>query len=374
MGARTILAPDRGMHLEDYAMVGDTQTLALVASSGSIDWLCVPRFDSGACFAALLGSPANGRWLVAPRSAPTQTRRHYRQNTLILETEFDTPEGSVRLVDFMPMRVQNPVLVRIVEGVEGSVPMHFELVVRYDYGSTLPWVRRLDGRLHMVAGPDRLVLDTPVEHRGEGLTTVGEFQVHAGDRVPFVLTWSPSHEAPPKSPEPSQALEDTERAWQKWTTACSDRGEYREPIVRSLITLKALTYAPSGGIVAAGTTSLPEALGGVRNWDYRYCWLRDSTFTLYALLHGGYVDEASAFRDWLLRAVAGDPAKLQNMYGVLGERRLEEYELDWLPGYEDSRPVRVGNGAVHQLQLDVYGEVMDTFYLALSSGIPANTP
>ncbi len=362
------------MRIEDYAIIGDTQTLALVSKSGSIDWLCFPSFDSGACFAALLGSPSNGRWLIAPKGTPKKVTRRYRKDTLILETLFETEGGSVRLVDFMPVRGKAPDLLRIVEGVSGSVPMQLELVIRYDYGSIVPWVRRLDGRLLAVAGPDALVLETPVPHEGHGLKTVAEFEVRAGDRVPFSLMWSPSHEPLPELPDPARAEEETEHFWHEWVARCTDRGEHREAIVRSLITLKALTYAPSGGIVAAGTTSLPEDVGGVRNWDYRYCWLRDSTFTLYALLEGGYVDEARAFRDWLLRAVAGDPAKLQIMYGLLGERRLDERELGWLSGYEDSRPVRVGNAAAQQLQLDVYGEVMDTLYQSLRAGIPASAP
>lgn len=362
------------MRIEDYAVIGDTQTLALVAANGSIDWLCFPDFDSGACFAALLGSPSNGRWLIAPKAPITKVTRRYRKDTLILETEFETSDGTVRLVDFMPVRGRAPDIVRIVEGVSGSVPMHFELVIRYDYGSVVPWVRRIDGRLLAVAGPDALILKTPVPHKGQGPKTVGDFEVRPGDRVPFDLTWNPSHEPLPESPDPETAERETARVWHDWVARCTDSGPYRDAIVRSLITLKALTYAPSGGIVAAGTTSLPEELGGVRNWDYRHCWLRDSTFTLYALLEGGYVDEASAFRDWLLRAVAGDPAKLQIMYGLRGERRLDEIELGWLAGYEGSRPVRIGNGAAGQLQLDVYGEVMDTLYQALRAGMETSEP
>jgi GH15 family glucan-1,4-alpha-glucosidase len=362
------------MRIEDYAIIGDTQTLALVGSNGSIDWLCFPRFDSGACFAALLGSPSNGRWLIGPKGDVTKVTRRYRKDTLILETEFQTSDGTVRLVDFMPVRGQSPDLVRIVEGVSGSVPMQLELVIRYDYGSIVPWVRNVDGRLLAVAGPDALVLESPVSHRGQGLKTVAEFEVRPGMRLPFSLMWNPSHEPLPASVDPYQAERETTEFWREWAARATDRGEYRDAIVRSLITLKALTYAPSGGIVAAGTTSLPEALGGERNWDYRHCWLRDSTFTLYALLEGGYVDEARAFRDWLLRAVAGDPAKLQIMYGLLGERRLDESEISWLPGYENSRPVRVGNAAANQLQLDVYGEVMDTLYQALRAGMPTSEP
>ena len=355
--------------IEDYAIIGDTQTLALVGANGSIDWLCLPRFDSGACFAALLGSPANGRWLVAPRAEPSCVRRNYRRDTLILVTELETAEGAVRILDYMPIRGREPDLIRIVEGISGTVSMRSELVIRFDYGSIVPWVRKLDGRLYAIGGPDALVLDAPVISRGAGLTTVAEFQVSGGERVPFTLTWHPSNEPPPPSPDPFRALVETEQWWLHWVGRASDRGVYREQIVRSLITLKALTYSPSGALVAAGTTSLPEELGGVRNWDYRYCWLRDSTFTLYALLQGGYVDEAREFRDWLLRAVAGDPAKLQTMYGIYGERRLDERTLDWLPGYEHSRPVRVGNAAVGQLQLDVYGEVIDTLHQAREAGL-----
>lgn len=362
------------MRIEDYAIVGDTQTLALVSATGSIDWLCFPRFDSGACFAALLGTKDNGRWSIAPKATDVSTRRRYRDDTLILETEFHSAEGSVRLIDVMPIRGTNPDIVRIVEGISGSVPMRSELVIRYDYGSIVPWVRNVEGRLYAVAGPDALVLETPVSHHGEGLTTVSEFEVHAGDRLPFVLTWYPSHEKAPASPDPFEALQDTEAWWREWVARCSDEGEYKQAIARSLITLKALTFGPSGGIVAAGTTSLPEALGGVRNWDYRFCWLRDATFTLYALMHGGYFDEARAFRDWLLRAVAGDPAKLQIMYGVLGERRLSERELEWLPGYEASRPVRIGNAAVNQVQLDVYGEVSDTLLQSMQGGMKLDEP
>lgn len=362
------------MRIEDYAIIGDTQTLALVGINGAIDWLCFPRFDSGACFASLLGSEENGRWLLAPKGEATSVRRRYRDGTLILETEFKTPEGTARVVDYMPIRGKNPDVVRIVEGVSGVVPMRSELVIRFDYGSIVPWVRKEHGRLQAIAGPDALVLESPLRHEGRGFTSVSEFEVKPGDRVPFVLTWYPSHERAPESPDPFEALTETERWWRGWASKASDQGEYREQIVRSLVTLKALTFAPSGGIVAAGTTSLPEALGGVRNWDYRYCWLRDSTFTLYALMQGGYVDEARAFREWLLRAVAGDPSKLQIMYGVLGERRLDEWTVPWLGGYEGARPVRVGNAAVNQLQFDVYGEVSDTLLQSYVAGMPIDGP
>jgi GH15 family glucan-1,4-alpha-glucosidase len=359
--------------IEDYAIIGDTQTLALVGASGSIDWLCLPRFDSGACFAALLGSAANGRWLVAPRAAASRVMRQYRRDTLVLETEFQTAEGAVRIIDYMPIRGREPDLIRIVEGISGTVSMRSELVIRFDYGSIVPWVRKLDGRVHAIAGPDALVLEAPVAHRGQGYTTVAEFQVSNGERVPLTLTWHPSSEPPPSSPDPFRALAETERWWRQWVKPCPDAGPYREQIVRSLITLKALTYSPSGAIVAAGTTSLPEELGGVRNWDYRYCWLRDSTFTLYALMQSGYVGEARAFRDWLLRAAAGDPAKLQILYGLHGERRIDERVLEWLPGFANSRPVRIGNAAVGQRQLDVYGEVIDTLYQAREAGLSEST-
>ena len=294
-------------------------------------------------------------------------RLRYRGDTLILEQELDTADGTVRLIDFMPIRVDHPDIVRIVEGVRGRVPMRVELVVRYDFGSIVPWVRNLSGRLHAVAGPDALVLATPVELVGRGLTSVGEFFVNPGDRVPFTLTWHLSYEDLPESPDPEAALVDTEAWWSEWAARCKITGQYRDAVARSLVTLKALTYEPSGGIVAAGTSSLPEDLGGVRNWDYRYCWLRDATFTLQAMLHSGYTDEARAWRDWLFRAVAGDPSKLQIMYGVTGSRRLDERELEWLPGYENSRPVRIGNAAVDQLQLDVYGEVIDMLFQARRS-------
>jgi GH15 family glucan-1,4-alpha-glucosidase len=358
--------------IEDYAIIGDTQTLALVGRNGSIDWLCLPRFDSGACFAALLGSASNGRWRVAPRAPASRVTRRYRPDTLVLETEFQTAEGAARVIDFMPIRGRAPDLIRVVEGLSGTVSLRSELVIRFDYGSIMPWVRRLDGRLHAIAGPDALVLDTPVATRGEDFTTVAEFQVRSGERVPLTLTWHQSSEPAPTSPDPFRALDETEQWWRRWVARCADRGRYRDQIVRSLITLKALTCSPSGAIVAAGTTSLPEELGGVRNWDYRYCWLRDSTFTLYALLHAGYVDEARSFRDWLSRAAAGDPSKLQIMYGIYGERRLDERELEWLPGYANSRPVRIGNAAAAQLQLDVYGELIDTFHQARQAGLSEN--
>lgn len=357
------------MRIEDYAVIGDTQTLALVAKTGSIDWWCTPRFDSAACFAALLGTAEHGRFLLCPKAATTRTERRYRENTLVLETEFTTAEGCVRIVDCMPIRDTLPDIVRIVEGVSGCVTMQLELIIRFDYGSITPWVRRDDSGLHAIAGPDALLFQSPVRGEGRGLTTVAEFQVNAGERVPFVLVWHPSHLPKVTPVEPFRAVDETVEFWQQWAARCTDEGPYREAILRSLITLKSLTYAPTGGIVAAGTSSLPESLGGIRNWDYRYCWLRDAPLTLLALIQGGYLEEAHAWRDWLLRTVAGDPSKLQIMYGLHGERRLDERELDWLPGYEGSRPVRVGNAAATQLQLDVYGEVSDTFHQARRAGL-----
>ena len=357
------------MRIEDYAIIGDTQTAALVGADGSIDWLCLPRFDSGACFASLLGTPEHGRWSLAPRGGARRVSRRYRGDSLILETELETPEGAVRIIDFMPIRGDTPDVVRIVEGLRGRVAMAMELVIRFDYGSAVPWVRRLDGTLHAVAGPDALFLHTPVETRGEGLTTVAELTVTAGDRVPFVLTWQASHLPPPDAIDAEAALSDTERWWAEWSGHGRTSGPDRDLVMRSLITLKALTYAPTGGLVAAATTSLPEDIGGSRNWDYRYCWLRDATFSLYALMLAGYDDEALAWRDWLLRAVAGSPSQLQIMYGPAGERRLTEVELGWLPGYEGSAPVRIGNAASGQFQLDVYGEVMDCLHQARRAGV-----
>jgi GH15 family glucan-1,4-alpha-glucosidase len=358
------------LRIEDYAVIGDTQTAALVGRNGSVDWLCLPRFDAGACFAALLGDRSHGHWSLAPEGPITAVRRRYRPDTLILETEFDTSAGTVRLVDFMPPRDSAPDLVRIVEGVRGAVPVEMELVIRFDYGRVVPWVRRLEGHLQAIGGPDALALWTAVPTFGKDLTTRASFTVREGEQVPFALVWHPSHlEAPPQVDVPA-ALAETEAWWREWVGRCSYGGPWRDAIVRSLITLKALTYAPTGGILAAATTSLPEALGGVRNWDYRYCWLRDATYTLYALIINGFTSEAAAWRDWLLRAVAGEPSSMQSLYGVAGERRLPELELPWLPGYEGSRPVRVGNAAVGQLQLDVYGEVMDAMHLGRRSGIP----
>ncbi|MFF3912846.1 glycoside hydrolase family 15 protein [Streptomyces sp. NPDC001852] len=358
--------------IEDYALIGDEQTAALVGKDGSIDWLSFPRFDSGACFARLLGDADHGYWRIAPTGADTCARRAYRPDTLVLDTEWETADGTVRVTDLMPQRDRAPDVVRIVEGVSGRVTVRSTLRLRFDYGSIMPWVRRADGHRVAVAGPDSVWLRSePAVHTwGEDFGTHSEFTVAEGERVAFVLTWHPSHEDRPPLNDPCEGLETSIADWQRWARQCRYQGPYRDAVVRSLITLKALTYVPTGGIVAAATTSLPEKPGGVRNWDYRYCWLRDSTLTLGALLQVGYHDEASAWRDWLLRAVAGDPADLQIMYGVAGERRLPEMELDWLPGFGDSAPVRIGNGAVEQLQLDVYGEVMDSLALARSSGLP----
>jgi GH15 family glucan-1,4-alpha-glucosidase len=359
--------------IEDYGLIGDLQTAALVSRHGCIDWLCFPRFDSGACFAALLGDEENGRWELSPGAPVTRATRRYREDTLVLETELETADGAVRLIDFMPPRGEAPDVVRIVEGVSGTVAMRMSLSIRFDYGWTIPWVRRREDGILAIAGPDALFLATPVELVGRNFHTVAEFDVSEGDRVPFVLTWYPSHHPPPDRVDAEQALVETESFWREWVTDCVHVGRFREPLVRSLITLKALTYAPTGGIVAAATTSLPEALGGVRNWDYRYCWLRDATLTLLALVRAGYEDEARAWRDWLLRAIAGLPDQLQIMYGLAGERRLPEIELEWLDGYEGSRPVRVGNAASKQLQLDVYGEVADALYHARVAGLAASS-
>ncbi|HVK89525.1 MAG TPA: glycoside hydrolase family 15 protein [Kofleriaceae bacterium] len=360
--------------IEDYALIGDMRTIALVGKSGSIDWLCLPRFDSGACFAALLGGEQHGRWLLAPRDGQTRAvRRRYRDDTLVLETELETQTGVVRLIDCMPPDEETPTIVRVVEGVEGRVEMHMQLVMRFDYGWIVPWVRKVDHTLTAVGGPDALVLDTPVPTHGEKLTTVADFAVRAGERVPFVLSWHRSHLPRPHPLDADRTILEVERWWRAWVAQCTYDGEWRDAVVRSLITLKALTYAPTGGIVAAPTTSLPELLGGERNWDYRYAWLRDATFTLYALMITGFRDEAHAWRDWLLRAVAGDPSQLQIAYSVAGERRLPEAILKWLPGYAGSAPVRIGNAAVTQLQLDVYGEVLDALHHARRMGMQPDT-
>jgi GH15 family glucan-1,4-alpha-glucosidase len=355
--------------IEDYAIIADCRSAALVAKDGSIDWLCLPRFDSEACFAALLGSPDHGRWQIAPAGPVRRVQRRYRERTLILETEYETEEGSVTLVDLMPVSGQGTDVARIVVGNQGRVPMRMELIIRFGYGAIVPWVRAMDGGLEAIGGPDVLRLVTPVATHGEGLTTVATFSVREGERIPFVLTWSPSHLPDPGHVDAEQALEESQAGWREWSTRCQVSGPYQTIVERSLITLKALTYDPTGGIVAAATTSLPEEIGGVRNWDYRICWLRDATFTLYSLMSAGFHAEARAWRDWLLRTVAGDPSQLQIMYGLGGERRLPELTLDWLPGYEGSRPVRIGNAASRQLQLDVYGEVMDALHLSRRVGL-----
>jgi GH15 family glucan-1,4-alpha-glucosidase len=360
--------------IEDYGLIGDLQTAALVSRHGCIDWLCLPRFDSGAIFAALLGDSENGHWTIQPAGEFHSPGRGYRGDTLVLETDLETPTGAVRLIDFMPPRGNAPDVVRIVEGVRGRVDMLLELVLRFDYGSIVPWVRNLEGTLVAIAGPDAISVNTPVELEGRNLHTYARFTVEEGDRVPFVLTWTPSHEPLPEAIDAEQALTETVDYWEEWIARCKSSGRWEASVRRSLLTLKALTYAPTGGIVAAPTTSLPEALGGVRNWDYRYCWLRDATLTLLAFLRAGYVEEARAWRNWLLRAIAGSPEDIQVMYGVAGERRLVELELPWLAGYEGSRPVRIGNGAAEQLQLDVYGEIVDALHAARRRGLEASDP
>jgi GH15 family glucan-1,4-alpha-glucosidase len=349
--------------IEDYALIGDLQTAALVGRDGSIDWACFPRFDSGACFAALLGTSEHGRWIIGPRADAWEAGRRYRKRTLVLETEWECDTGKVRLIDFMPPRGKAPDIVRIVEGLDGEVEMASELVIRFDYGLTVPWVRQIDGRDRVaIAGPDALAFRSGVEHRGENMRTLSEFTVKAGERIPFTLTWFPSNEPPPHAINAEHALRDTIDYWEDWTGNCKYAGDWAEEVHQSLVVLKALTYAPTGGIVAAPTSSLPERIGGERNWDYRHCWLRDATLVLLAFLNAGYNDEADAWRTWLLRAAAGDASDLQIMYGVAGERRLTEITLDWLPGYEGSKPVRAGNAASEQFQLDVYGEVMDAMH------------
>ncbi len=358
--------------IEDYALIGDLQTAALVGKDGSIDWLCLPRFDSPSCFAALLGGDEQGHWRVAPRGATRCTSRSYVNDSLVLETLWETPTGVVKVIDFMPQRDRNPDLMRIVEGVSGSVEMCGELRLRFDYARVVPWVRRTDHHRVAVAGPDSVWLhqDPGVHTFGKDLATYSEFTVEAGQRVRFVLNWQPSHHSSLPRQDPDRSLRETLAQWQDWASACRYQGPYREAVMRSLVILKGLTYEPTGGMVAAATAALPEQLGGERNWDYRFCWLRDSTMTLSALLRGGFIGEATAWRGWLLRAIAGDPADLQTMYGVAGERRLPETVADWLPGYEGSGPVRFGNAAVDQLQLDVYGEVVDTLHLAMVAGAP----
>jgi GH15 family glucan-1,4-alpha-glucosidase len=349
--------------IEDYGLIGDCETAALVGRDGSIDWLCWPAFDSEACFAAILGTRRNGRWQIAPGEEITRVSRRYWDNTLILETRFETRGGTVAIIDFMPPREKASDVVRLVRGIEGSVKMRMEFIIRFATGSEIPWVRRTEnGALLAICGPDMTVLRTPVRLRGEDMTTVADFEATEGKTIPFVLTYGPSHLPLPDPIDPAQALQDTEDFWLDWCSRCTYEGDYRDLVMRSLITLKALTYAPTGGIVAAPTTSLPEKLGGSRNWDYRYCWLRDATFTLLALMNSGYTEEASAWHGWLLRAAAGAPARMQIMYGIHGRRRLLEWEAEWLSGYEGAQPVRIGNAAHAQLQLDVYGELMDAFH------------
>ncbi|MGJ3191973.1 glycoside hydrolase family 15 protein [Paenarthrobacter sp. FR1] len=359
--------------IEDYAIIGDLNTAALVGRSGSIDWMCLPRFDSPACFAALLDTSDAGRWLLVPAGTPADgncTRRQYREDTLILETEWEVDGGSVRVTDFMPVRDDAVDLVRIVEGLSGEVDMHMELVLRFDYGRVVPWVRHSKHGISAVAGPDSAYLTTHAPLEGRDRRTYSDFTVRAGDKVPFVLRWAPSHEREPRRIDPHRALEATESFWLEWIGRSEMTGKYKEPVERSLITLKALTYAPTGGIVAAATTSLPEQIGGPRNWDYRYCWLRDATLTLQSLLAAGYTEEVAAWREWLLRAIAGDPSELQIVYGLDGARRLPEADIPWLSGYEGSQPVRTGNAAAPQLQLDVWGEVLDGLSLTRAASPP----
>jgi GH15 family glucan-1,4-alpha-glucosidase len=358
--------------IEDYALIGDCESAALVSHDGSIDWLCWPRFDSEACFAALLGTREHGRWLVAPRDKARITRR-YRPNTLILETHFETEDGAVTLVDFMPFRSEHSEIVRLVIGTRGKLAMQTELILRFGFGAVVPWVSRLEnGALRAIAGPDMTVLRTPVHVKGKDMTTVGEFTISDGETIPFVLTYAQSHRALPDVLDPAASLRATENFWTEWSAKCRPAGEWSEAVRRSIITLKALTYGPTGGIVAAPTTSLPEQIGGERNWDYRFCWLRDATLTLLGAMHAGYYEEAQAWREWLLRAVAGSPEQLQIMYGIGGERRLTEWVVDWLPGYEKSAPVRIGNAAHTQLQLDVFGEIMDVHHQARRCGLSTN--
>jgi GH15 family glucan-1,4-alpha-glucosidase len=361
----------KSQRIEDYALISDCATGALVGRNGSIDWLCLPRFDSPSCFAALLGTPEHGRWRIAPADPAARVERRYRDGSLILETSFETGDGAVELVDFISLRHGFSDVIRLVRGLRGRVPMQTEFILRFDYGALVPWVERLsEGGISAIAGPERVVLRTPVPLRGEDLKTVGEFDVSAGETIPFTMSYGLSHLPRPHPVDAEQALRKVETFWQRWSSRCCPAGPWTEDAKHSLVVLKGLTYSPTGGIVAAPTTSLPEKLGGTRNWDYRYCWLRDATFTLLALMHGGFYDEARAWRDWLLRAVAGSPDQLQIMYGLGGERRLTEWEVPWLPGYEGSRPVRVGNAAVKQMQLDVYGEILDALYHAQLHGLP----
>jgi len=362
--------PATTSRIEDYAMIGDLGSAALVSRNGSIDWLCWPRFDSDACFAALLGTPNNGRWLIAPQGEVKRVVRRYRPNTLIMETQFETADGAATLIDFMPPRGDTSHLVRLVVGERGSVAMHSEFVLRFGYGAIVPWVTRIDDTtLRAIAGPDMVALRSPVRMRGENFKTVGRFTVKAGQRVPFVLCYCRSHQALPETIDAEERLRGTEEFWTGWAAKNKIDGPWNDAVTRSLITLKALTYAPTGGMAAAPTTSLPESIGGQRNWDYRFCWLRDATLTLLALMNAGYYDEAHMWRDWLLRAAAGSPKQIQIMYGIRGERRLTEWEVPWLPGYENSCPVRIGNAAHNQLQLDIFGEVMDALHQARQGGL-----
>jgi GH15 family glucan-1,4-alpha-glucosidase len=357
--------------IEDYALIGNNATAALVGRDGSIDWLCFPRFDSAACFAALLGSRESGHWCIAPKATHPKITRRYREGTLVLETEFSVAEGIVVLIDCMDRRDGHQDVVRLVRGIRGRVPMQMELVLRFDYGTVVPWVNRMeDNRLCAVAGPDQIVFDTNVALRGEDFKTRADFDVEAGQTIPFTLTWSHSYGSPPSALDAAAVVEKVTNEWKKWSSKHTFKGPYAEANLRSIITLKALTHHETGGIVAAPTTSLPEEIGGIRNWDYRFCWIRDATYTLYALMGSGFMDEARAWRDWLLRALAGKPDRMQIMYGIAGERRLTEFELEELPGYEASRPVRIGNAASEQLQLDVYGELVDSAYLARRKGLP----
>ena len=356
--------------IEDYALIGDCETAGLVSRMGSIDWLCLPRFDSPACFAALLGTSDHGRWLLAPAETPRAVRRRYREGTLILETEFETTDGIVVVVDCMPVRDKVPNVCRVVEGRRGHVRMRMELTIRFDYGSFIPWVRHCEDGLTAVGGSNLIRLATPVRLHGEDLRTIAEFTIAAGEQVPFMLSWQPSHHVLALPQNPMRSVAETDQWWGEWSGRCAYQGPYRQAVVRSLITLKALTHQQTGGVLAAATTSLPEKVGGVRNWDYRFCWLRDATFTLYALMLGGYTKEAHDWRRWLVRAVAGAPSQAQMIYGVAGERLLPEWEVGWLPGFAGSKPVRVGNAAHTQFQLDVYGEMMDALHLARRQGLP----
>jgi GH15 family glucan-1,4-alpha-glucosidase len=365
-----VVASSSPRMIEDYALIGDCETAALVGLDGSIDWLCWPRFDSGACFAALLGGPEHGRWLIAPTDKAARVSRRYSEGSLILITRFETATGIAELVDFMPPRDGMADVVRLVRGIIGRVDLHTEFILRFEYGAIVPWIEQSEGALLAIAGPDMVSLRTPVSLRGDDLTTIGEFTVSAGSTIPFVMSYGPSNQAPPRAIDPIAALQDTETFWREWSGRCAPTGEWTEAVTRSLIVLKGLTYAPSGGIVAAPTTSLPEQAGGVRNWDYRYCWLRDATFTLSAFGTAGYTEEAEQFRDWLVRAVAGSPDQLQIMYGLGGERRLSEWEVPWLPGFNGAQPVRIGNAAAAQLQLDVFGELLDAMIQARRHGLP----